>query len=214
MKRARKTTAGRPKDMDKRAAIAAAAQAQFLARGFDRASMDEIAAKAGVSKLTVYGHFKDKDTLFRQVMHDKISRFRIQDDLTPLLAMQPREGLLKIAREAARIFFSAEMVQLQRLMESSHSPKFSQAFYSAGIERFRKHLAKYLRDLDKAGRLIVPQPERAAQHFFSLLRGDLYIRAALGLGLPSPAAMNAQAKEAVEVFLRAYPAPAKKAKKK
>ena len=36
----------------------------FLAQGFDGVSMDQIAAEAGVSKLTVYSHYGDKETLF------------------------------------------------------------------------------------------------------------------------------------------------------
>ena len=55
---------GRPKDMEKRAAVLEAAMALFPARGYDGVSMDAIAQAAGVSKLTVYSHFQDKDTLF------------------------------------------------------------------------------------------------------------------------------------------------------
>ena len=54
---------GRPKDPGKRAAILDAAKRLFVSQGFERVSMDQIAAEAGVSKLTVYSHFGDK---FRQ----------------------------------------------------------------------------------------------------------------------------------------------------
>ncbi len=65
---------GRPKDMEKRAAILDAAKALFVRNAFAGTSMDAVAAEAGVSKLTVYSHFGDKDNLFREVM-----RARIQD---------------------------------------------------------------------------------------------------------------------------------------
>ena len=55
---------GRPKDLEKRAAILAAAKRLFPLSGFEGTSMDAIAAEAGVSKLTVYSHFTDKETLF------------------------------------------------------------------------------------------------------------------------------------------------------
>ncbi|WP_330970248.1 TetR/AcrR family transcriptional regulator, partial [Lysobacter sp. A3-1-A15] len=55
---------GRPKDLAKRAAILDAAKSMFTQYGFGGASMDQIAAEAGVSKLTVYSHFGDKETLF------------------------------------------------------------------------------------------------------------------------------------------------------
>ena len=59
---------GRPKDPSKRQAILDAARQMFTAQGFDGASMDQIAAEAGVSKLTVYSHFGDKETLFGEVV--------------------------------------------------------------------------------------------------------------------------------------------------
>ena len=55
---------GRPKDMEKRAAIMDAAMLLFPSRGYDNTSVDAIAQAAGVSKLTVYSHFVDKEGLF------------------------------------------------------------------------------------------------------------------------------------------------------
>ena len=60
----RTASPGRPMDPEKRAAVLEAAKALFLARGYDGTSMDAVAQAAGVSKLTVYSHFQDKDTLF------------------------------------------------------------------------------------------------------------------------------------------------------
>ncbi|MCC6595535.1 MAG: helix-turn-helix transcriptional regulator, partial [Rhodanobacteraceae bacterium] len=62
---------GRPKDLEKRAAILAAAKRLFLDHGFEGTSMDSIAAEAGVSKLTVYSHFRDKETLFTAAIRER-----------------------------------------------------------------------------------------------------------------------------------------------
>ncbi|MBX9764445.1 MAG: TetR/AcrR family transcriptional regulator, partial [Pseudomonadaceae bacterium] len=62
---------GRPKDLVKRKAILEAAKSLFLSRGYDGSSMDVIAAEAGVSKLTVYSHFTDKETLFAEAVKSK-----------------------------------------------------------------------------------------------------------------------------------------------
>ncbi|HEX7915780.1 helix-turn-helix domain-containing protein, partial [Rudaea sp.] len=59
---------GRPKDMEKRAAILDAAKQLFVKQGFEGTSMDAIANKAGVSKLTVYSHYRDKETLFAEAV--------------------------------------------------------------------------------------------------------------------------------------------------
>ncbi len=52
------------KDPDKRRQILDGAQAVFATRGFDAASMSDIAAAAGVSKSTLYVYFEDKEHLF------------------------------------------------------------------------------------------------------------------------------------------------------
>src|ERR1700710_1094638 len=52
----------------KRAAVIAAAIEEFLAAGFDATSMDRVAARAGVSKRTVYNHFPSKEALFAAIL--------------------------------------------------------------------------------------------------------------------------------------------------
>jgi len=47
-----------------RARLIEAAAAVIGAKGFDRASLEEIAAHAGMTRGAVYGNFKDKDELF------------------------------------------------------------------------------------------------------------------------------------------------------
>ena len=59
-----------PRYPAKRAAIAAAALALFVRDGYERTSVDAIAAEAGVSKRTVYSHYADKQQLFLSVVED------------------------------------------------------------------------------------------------------------------------------------------------
>ena len=51
----------------KRAAVLAAAQAEFQEKGFALSSMDAIAARAAVSKRTVYNHFQVKKPCLMQL---------------------------------------------------------------------------------------------------------------------------------------------------
>jgi AcrR family transcriptional regulator len=53
-----------------REAVLAAAADLFLRHGYRKASMDEIARGAGLSKPTLYAHFKDKEALFAAVCAD------------------------------------------------------------------------------------------------------------------------------------------------
>ena len=58
----------RTKTSERREAILVAAKQVFLEMGFDRASMDEIAARFGGSKATVYRYFGSKETLFKELI--------------------------------------------------------------------------------------------------------------------------------------------------
>ena len=55
---------GRPTDEAKREAILGAAADSFFAHGFAASSIEQIAADAGVSKVTIYNRFGDKRGLF------------------------------------------------------------------------------------------------------------------------------------------------------
>ena len=54
----------------KRMAIARAALTLFASDGYERTSVDAIAAEAGVSKRTVYSHYGDKENLFLSVVRE------------------------------------------------------------------------------------------------------------------------------------------------
>src|ERR1700743_2691719 len=45
-----------------------AAKDVFLSQGYERASMDAVAARAGTSKRSLYAHFESKDKLFLAVL--------------------------------------------------------------------------------------------------------------------------------------------------
>ena len=92
---------GRPKDLEKRAAILEAAKVLFPARGYDGVSMDAIAQAAGVSKLTVYSHFQDKDTLFVEAVKAKCEDLLPSDLFVARFEGPVREHLLRIARASS-----------------------------------------------------------------------------------------------------------------
>src|SRR5262252_7917803 len=52
----------------RREAIVKAALAEFCARGFAATRIDDVAARAGVAKGTIYLHFEDKEALFREIV--------------------------------------------------------------------------------------------------------------------------------------------------
>jgi AcrR family transcriptional regulator len=67
--RPRKTPRNRAEKSEaRRQAIIAAALEEFCARGFAATRLDDVAARAGVAKGTIYLHFDDKEALFRDIV--------------------------------------------------------------------------------------------------------------------------------------------------
>src|SRR5947199_8627176 len=56
----------------RRAAIVDAAMEEFIARGFAATRLDDIAKRAGVAKGTIYLHFKDKESMFEELIRTAI----------------------------------------------------------------------------------------------------------------------------------------------
>src|SRR5262249_52699501 len=63
------------KSAARREAILAAALDEFSARGFAGARTDDVARRAGVAKGTIYLHFRDKETLFQELVRSVLTPF-------------------------------------------------------------------------------------------------------------------------------------------
>ncbi len=198
---------GRPKDLAKREAILEAAKALFLSLGYANTSMDAVAAAAGVSKLTVYSHFTDKQTLFCSAV---MATCQLQ--LPDLLFEYPEgaaveEVLLTIARGFQALVSSDEAVKLCRLImaQGSLDPSFGEYFYEAGPKRVLAGMEALLRGAHERGLLRVDNPRRAAEHFFCLVKGAPDYRLLLGCAGPLEGdEAEAHVREVVGVFLRAF----------
>ena len=198
---------GRPKDPAKRRAILDAAKTLFLTHGYANTSMDAVAGEAGVSKLTVYSHFNDKETLFSSAVMAKC-----EEQLPPLFFELPagipvENVLLNIARGFHQLINSDESVNLHRLMMAlgTQDPKLSQIFFEAGPERMVQGMERLLKQIHETGALSIDQPRNAAEHFFCLIKGAGNFRLLYCCGEPlSEEASESHVQEVVGLFMRAY----------
>ncbi|WP_162094486.1 TetR/AcrR family transcriptional regulator [Pseudomonas chlororaphis] len=198
---------GRPKDLAKRQAILEAAKTLFLSNGYANTSMDAVAAEAGVSKLTVYSHFNDKETLFSSAVMAKCEE-QLPTLIFELPAGMPIESvLLNIARGFHLLINSEESLNLHRLMLAlgSQDPKLSQIFFEAGPLRMLQGMERLLARIDQSGALSIDKPRNAAEHFFCLLKGTANFRLLYGCGEPlSDEDAEEHVREVVGLFMRAY----------
>lgn len=78
----------------------------FAEKGFEGCSMDLIAARAKVNKATIYYHFKDKATLYENVLEDNLGRFLQRVEKAVAAQESPEEKLAAFASSYAANFTS------------------------------------------------------------------------------------------------------------
>lgn len=198
---------GRPKDPEKRAAILEAAMALFPARGYDGVSMDAIAQQAGVSKLTVYSHFADKEALFSAAVTECCEQQLPHRVFEPSLEQPVREALTAIAYGFMDLIMDERAVTLHRMMvaQAGQDSRLTEIFFTAGPRRTLQDMEAFLRQAHDSGHLQVPKPDHAAEHFFCLVKGIRHMRVLVGLcPIPTTSERKAHIDEVVELFMRAY----------
>ena len=122
---------------ERRAAIVAAALDEFIARGFTATRLDDVAKRAGVAKGTIYLHFKDKETLFEELVRTAI--VPVVDRLTtpPPLGGSVREALEAFAQTFMREVVATRRADIIRLIvaEGPRFPAIADFYYREVISR-------------------------------------------------------------------------------
>ena len=196
---------GRPMDADKRDAILDAAARCFFDRGFAACAIEQIAADAGVSKVTVYNHFGDKRGLFAAAVERQCNQMRGHFALDRVGAGTLRERLTAIGEAMMAFLSRPEMVQFERRIaaETERDPDLGQAFLDTGPRRMKAMFAALIAGMVEAGELEVPDPLLAAEQFAGMCKGLGDLERRFGEA-NDPAANARRIAGAVEVFLAAY----------
>ncbi len=192
--------------MSKRAAILEAAKRMFTQHGLDGASMDQIAAEAGVSKLTVYSHFGDKDSLFAEAVKSHCELALPTSLFEPAPSTPLRERLMTIAQAFYGMISAPEAVAGHRMLSSPQmaSSPLTRIFWEAGPMRVQADFAALLERRVGAGELAIADVPRAASQFFTLLKGEPHACLVFGCGQPDDTEIQAHLAACVDLFLRAY----------
>ncbi len=194
----------------KREAILAAATAVFLREGYARASVDTIAAKADVSKRTVYSHFADKEALFLAVVNTAHNELfgTASVDIADLLCRPDRvdHDIRLIGRRVLDYLLEPEVAALRRLIiaEVAHHPGIGAACRHGVPHQIAQWMAGRLGELAAAGALSVDDPVRAAHQFMSLLVANGLSESLYGTSALDETQAAAIVDDAADIFLRAY----------
>lgn len=183
-----------------------AAQAVFVEKGYARATVEDVAKAAGISRKTVYTRYANKDDILAAVI-DRILDAALPspevDRASPTLAQDARTALRRIAADAAALSMRPEVAGLNRLImaEAGQTPALADMFVDLHA-RAVASVGASLEALRRRGDLPrMPETTLAASIFIEMAASIPRLRAVLGRPMPRRQ-QEALIDAAVDIFLR------------
>ena len=193
-------------DGAKRRQILDGATAVFLEKGFDAASMGQIARASGVSKGTLYVYFDDKQALFDAIVQEachihaeRVFEFdHAQRDVAAVLA--------KLGVAFATVMCRPEQMSAIRtvIAVADRMPELGRKFYETGPARGGQKLAAYLDAQVAAGVLVIDDTAIAAEQFMGAVMATSFRRTLFNCGAPTSEEIEYAVGIAVRTFMAAY----------
>ncbi|WP_137109697.1 TetR/AcrR family transcriptional regulator [Rhodobacter sp. SY28-1] len=191
--------------LNRERAILDAALKVFAAQGYTGASMDAVAAEAGVTKPTLYSYFPSKESLFQAMMLGK------RDAMLDVFEHPSQAGmvgdLLIFAWAYADTVMRPEMLSLARLIigEVQRFPEIGRAYQASGPDHLLRGIMRYLDGQRHAGRLEFADTELAAQDLWGLILSAPRTQALyMPDAVPDRATLARYITNGLRVFLKAY----------
>ncbi|MGA5131795.1 TetR/AcrR family transcriptional regulator [Streptomyces olivoreticuli] len=197
---------------EKRQAITRAARAVFARDGFSRASVDAIAAEAGVSKRTIYNHFTDKEELFRSVLIESADsvttwhRSVVERHLTKITDLERDLTAFAFDWASPPPEFADHFALVRQIhAEAGHlQPDVIEAWQDAGPRPSFRQLAHRLGEMTDEGLLDTEDAELAARHFVLLAVSGVSQSSLYGALKVPESEVGAIVHDGVRAFLRLY----------
>lgn len=190
----------------KREAIIQAAIAEFRDNGFEATSMDKVAARAAVSKRTVYNHFASKDELFAEILSQLWESSQGERELAYSSEQPVDEQLRELMRQKMNMLNNASFMDLARvaIAETIHSPERAREMVARLGER-EEGIHVWIRAAQADGKLKAADAAFAACQLQALIKAFAFWPQITMGQPPLDAAMQRQVVDsAVAMFLARY----------
>ncbi len=198
---------GAGQDPEKRRQILAGAREVFFERGFDAASMGDIARAAGVSKGTLYVYFEDKVDLFGSLVISECDE--TAERLFVLDASEPdlEAALMKLGVSFLEAMLRPCHVATVRtvIAIAEKFPAIGLRFLEAGPNSGTRRLSAFLRAKVEQGVLDIDDTDAAASQFLSLSKDTILAPVLFGAAATiQPQQMEQVVRRAVTLFMKVY----------
>jgi len=190
----------------KRQQIVDGARRVFLERGFDGASMSEIARVAGVSKGTLYVYFADKHHLFEAIVEqENLDYGRSKFNFAP--ERDPQTTLFEFGCVYIELLCRPQGGSAIRTVMAiaERMPDLGRRYYDRVIAKTIAELAGYLKARVAAGDLVIDDPELAASQFMMSCQALLFLPFIFQASATPPRdKIERSVRSAMRMFLAAY----------
>ena len=177
----------------------------FLEKGYDRTSIEEIAASVGMAKRTVYSLHGKKKALFLASLRQAIDNWLVPPEVLEANESEDiEESLLTIGKILLDNVLTPQGLRLLRITnsEASHMPEISLYTYQRGTGPTLEYLSDFF--IRKSPRSIKrKEASDAALAFLSLVIGGPANMAAWGIDLDN-AQLSHHVKYSVHLFLHGF----------
>ena len=164
---------GRPPNQALGQTIVGVASELFVELGFQATTLDKVAQRARISKLSIYRHFENKEALFGAAIAAHCHQF------APLALVEGVEGsaedqLMAVGASLLRTLLSPDVrsVEAMIMADKTNQKSLSKLFYEAGAAHVIGQIEALLRQMHAKAVLNVPDPLRSARLFAALFKGS------------------------------------------
>ncbi|MDR2061877.1 MAG: TetR/AcrR family transcriptional regulator [Acinetobacter sp.] len=198
---------GRPKDLEKRAKILQAAKSIFLKMGYHATNMNQIAKEAGVTKLTVYNHFQDKNNLFMCAIEESCEESIRAKQFQLTADSDFKQALVLMCQRALSIIYLPEALKLDCLLfelAAEQSP-LTRQFFDASHTRMCHVWCDFFEQAISFKFIQADEPIKQTELIISLMLGIRHQQVLLGLApVPTADEIDQMIEHAIEIFLLKY----------
>ena len=164
---------GRPANEALGQAIIDAASELFVKLGFQATTMDKVAQRAKISKLSIYRHFENKEALFSAAIAAHCHQFAPQA-LIEGVDGSAEDQLIAVGSSLLRTLLSPDVrsVEAMIMADKTNQKSLSKLHYEAGPAYVIAQIEALLRQLHAKAVLNVPNALQSARLFAALIKGS------------------------------------------
>ncbi len=172
------TRRGRPVNEALGQTIVKAASELFVELGFQATTLDKVAQRAKISKLSIYRHFENKEALFSAAIVAGCHQLFAPESLLEGVDGSVEDQLMAVGLLLLRTLLRPDVSSVEAMVmaDKTNQKSLSKLHYEAGPAHVIAQIEALLRQLHQKALMNVPDPLQSARLFAALFKGsDLLI---------------------------------------